>query len=123
MEQILLFQVPETNAVKIKRFAGTLHIRTSIVMPEDYRQTLGCLAGKSAHKTNELFQGTPPEESLLLFCDLSEKHLNQMLGKIRKEGIEIDYKAVLTPSNQNWNVLWMYGEMEREKKQYELSSH
>ena len=118
MEQIILFQVPEADAVRIKRFAGTLHIRTRMAEPEEYRQTLGCLAGITTHKSSERYEGTPPKESLLLFCNVSEKHLDELLARIRKENILLDYKAVLTPSNQNWNVLRMYGEMEKEKRLY-----
>lgn len=115
MEQILLFQLPQADAVRLKHLAGALHIRTITVEKEEYWQTLGHLAGKLPHKAVEPYQGETPGQSLMVFCDVTEKHLDRMLANIRKEGISADYKAVLTPSNQNWNVLRMYAEMEKER--------
>ncbi len=67
----------------------------------------------------EFFCGGAPEESLMIFCDVTEKHFGRALGLFREKGIRIDYKAVLTPTNAKWNVLRFYAEMAREKAEYE----
>lgn len=121
MEQMLLFQVPEADAVRLKRLAGAVHIRTGIIEKEEFWQTIGYLAGKTPHKTAECYQGEVPEQSLMVFCDVTEKHLDRILANIRREGIFVDYKAVLTPFNQNWNVLRMYAEMEKERASLGIS--
>lgn len=67
--------------------------------------------------------GQPKEgvqkESLMVFCDVSEKHFNRTLALMRERAVKIDYKAVLTPTNREWNVLRLYAELAREKAEYE----
>ena len=51
-------------------------------------------------------------------CDVTEKQMNRLLMELRRREIRIDYKAVLTDTNRNWNVGQMYLEMARERAMY-----
>lgn len=62
---------------------------------------------------------TVSKESLMLFCDVGEKHFNRALALLRSRAVRVDYKAVLTPTNREWNVLRLYAELAREKAEYE----
>lgn len=102
---------------------AAMKIRCERIPVHAYRQTLGELASgkvkKSAAQTIEDDRGDAPKESLMVFCDVGEKHFNRALALLRSRAVRIDYKAVLTPTNREWNVLRLYAELAREKAEYE----
>lgn len=57
---------------------------------------------------------TPP--SLLILCGLRDKRLDKVLFELRRADIPIDYKAILTPSNQEWTVPELMKELQRERQ-------
>ena len=57
---------------------------------------------------------TPP--SCLVLCGLRDKRLDKVLFELRRADIPIDYKAVLTPSNQEWTVPKLMKELQRERQ-------
>ena len=44
---------------------------------------------------------------------------DKLLAALRTAGIRIPHKAVLTPTNQNWNVYQLAQELERERQAME----
>ena len=56
-----------------------------------------------------------PSDSILIFCDLSEKHLNRMLFELKSRKVQIDLKAILTPTNRRWTLRQLHNELERER--------
>lgn len=57
---------------------------------------------------------TPP--SCLVLCGLRDKRLDKALFELRRADIPIDYKAILTPSNQEWTVPELMKELQRERQ-------
>lgn len=57
---------------------------------------------------------TPP--SCLVLCGLRDKRLDKVLFELRRADIPIDYKAILTPSNQEWTVPELMKELQRERQ-------
>ena len=57
---------------------------------------------------------TPP--SCLVLCGLRDKRLDKVLFELRRADIPIEYKAVLTPSNQEWTVPELMKELQRERQ-------
>lgn len=69
-------------------------------------------AEDAAHSGNAAAEGTVPAQdtacgpavqtppSLLILCGLRDKRLDKVLFELRRADIPIDYKAILTPSNQ-----------------------
>lgn len=57
---------------------------------------------------------TPP--SCLVLCGLRDKRLDKVLFELRRADIPVDYKAVLTPSNQEWTVPELMKELQRERQ-------
>ena len=45
--------------------------------------------------------------------------MHKLLTALRKKRVQIDYKAILTPTNSTWDVLHVYLEMAKEKAMYE----
>lgn len=56
---------------------------------------------------------------MLLFCDVTEKHLDKFLFELRNKQSSIDYKAVLTPTNRMWNVRRLSAHMAMERMSHE----
>ncbi len=136
MEKVLLFQVQDKEAAAITGIFAAMKVRCERIPAWAFRQTVGGLASGAAAlmetpsggaakeqaaklSAPEFFCGDAPEKSLMIFCDVTEKHFGRALGLFREKGIRIDYKAVLTPTNAKWNVLRFYAEMAREKAEYE----
>ena len=116
MEKILLFQCENTQ--EIKQIAAALKIKTAEIGTEFFRETIGALEKGDVKQPKEAFTGTPPEGSLMVFCNVTEKHFDRVLAELRKKQIAVSYKAVMTPTNKRWSVLRLYLELAREKKAY-----
>lgn len=116
MEKVLLFQLSDRDRQIVEKISSNMRIKVSVVEKEQYRQTIGVLAKECNFAPSEVFTGMPPEGSLIVFCNLTEKHMDKMLFELRSRKADITYKAALTPVNAKWNVLRMYVMMEQEKK-------
>lgn len=116
MEKILIYQVKEKEAVK--QLLAPMKIRLEEIETADLKQSIGSLAEGKKNVLVAPFTGNAPQESLMVFCGVSEKHFDKILFALRKKQIQIDYKAVLTPTNQKWNVLMLLVELAREKSQF-----
>lgn len=121
MEKLLAFHFNETELFQLRQLAAALKIRIEAVDSIDYKQTLGDLVSGKKNPLTEAFTGDVPEENLLLLCDFTEKRMDKLLLSLRKSQLPIDYKAVLTPTNRQWNVLRLLLEMRAEKAAYERS--
>ena len=115
MEKILGYHIREKE--KLERILAPMKIRFEEIQEADLRQRVGDLAeGKKAPLVVP-FTGMAPEESLLIFCGVSEKHLDKILFTLRSMQMKIDLKSVLTPTNAGWTVLMLFLELSKEKKQ------
>lgn len=54
--------------------------------------------------------------SCLVLCGLRDKRLDKVLFELRRADIPIEYKAVLTSSNQEWTVPELMKELQRERQ-------
>lgn len=120
MEKILLFNINTDDMEKIKRIVLPMHIKVINIKPADYKETIGTLIklDKNKTSTDHPFTGDIPDESLMLFCNIPDKKMDKILLNIKKNNIQITYKAILTPYNANWTVLRLFLEMEREHIAY-----
>ena len=118
MESILLFQTGKTEEQKIRRLAGAKKIRVITADQVDFDKPLIAYLQKGLPVSDAASgESDVPSESLLVFCDLTQKHFDKMLFEIRQAGIRIDYKAVLTSVNRTWSVRKLYGELAREHRE------
>ncbi len=123
--QILLYNITnEEQKKKIKALILRLKIRARIVEKNRYAEPIGRLAGMnidpakepSDRSISEMTEGdmTDFSDEMLIFCFLPDGLLNQMLQGLRKAGVYIPLKAVLTPSNCMWNSYMMHREIAKE---------
>ena len=82
--------------------------------PNDYQKSIGQLAGFPDQTATHTSDGTSLDGSMLIFCDVKERHQNQILEKLCTMDVSITYKAILTPTNRHWTVFQLYDELHRE---------
>lgn len=141
MEKLLLIHSTKEIQLQVKNVASRLKLALDII-PEEY---CGCrlkelAAGKYAQNPPDtvasdstVAEGTIPSgsaategtvpapaaqtpPSCLVLCGLRDKRLDKALFELRRADIPIDYKAVLTPSNQEWTVPELMKELQRERQ-------
>lgn len=141
MEKLLLIHSTKEIQLQVKNVASRLKLALDIIS-EEY---CGChlkelAAGKYAQNPPDtvasdstVAEGTIPSgsaategtvpapaaqtpPSCLVLCGLRDKRLDKVLFELRRADIPIDYKAVLTPSNQEWTVPELMKELQRERQ-------
>lgn len=139
MEKLLLIHSTKEIQLQVKNVASRLKLALDII-PEEY---CGCrlkelAAGKYAQNPPDAAtlgstaaDGTAPSDSiaadgtvpaaqtppsLLILCGLRDKRLDKVLFELRRADIPVDYKAILTPSNQEWTVPELMKELQRERQ-------
>ena len=119
MEKLLVFHLDDNHMKKLRQITGSLKIRVEEVPSCDYLKTLEMIVNKTTSPMIQPFCGNVPSESLIVFCDFTEKKMDKLLLALRRDQVSIDYKAVLTPTNRKWNVMRLYLEMQAEKAAYQ----
>lgn len=119
MEKLLLIHSTKEIQLQVKNVASRLKLALDII-PEEY---CGCrlkelAAGKYTQNPSDAActPAAPTPPSLLVLCGLRDKRLDKALFELRRADILIDYKAILTPSNQEWTVPELMKELQRERQ-------
>lgn len=122
--QILLYNITNEEQKKvIRRLVLRLKIRARLVEKAQYDDPIGTLAGMRIEPPASVIPGADPvspgdttdfQDEMLVFCFVPDGLLNQFLLGLRKAGISIPLKAVLTPSNCSWNSYMLHGEISAE---------
>lgn len=122
-ETVLLINFQDAKQLReIKMILLSMKIKMKTVEKKDYLQKIGYLAGlKDMEAVQEVYDGEELEKEVMIFANLREAQLDQILYRIRKNGVKkVDYKAILTDTNKDWNVPQLYeelaGEHEKMKK-------
>lgn len=119
MERILLYNVCANE--EIIRIASNMRIKCGTIDAEDQDRLIKDLASDINIKENTSNSKIIQEayiESMLIFCDVSEKHMDKLLFEIKHRSIDITYKAILTPTNSRWSLREMLIQMRRERFEY-----
>lgn len=132
MEKILLFGTKPADTLLVKKLADNMRIAVQKVPVSLYDCTIEQLLavkgagimGGAQNKVQNFAVDTvqvelKSEPGMLLFCDVTEKHLDKFLFELRNKQSRIDYKAVLTPTNRTWNVRRLYAHMAMERMSHE----
>ena len=81
----------------------------------DYAQTVGALAGAAGCvRTEEVYAGLPLGEPMLVFCGFYGDRMNHALNAMRRTGLRIPYKAMLTAANRGWRPAELFAELQKE---------
>ena len=84
------------------------------------QEQVGALAGAAGFEKAGAASTADPEapeklqEEMLVLCNFSEARLDALLQGMRRSGIRIALKAMLTESNAGWTFLQLYEELSEE---------
>jgi len=102
-ETVMLFYIDDEKQKAVSDVMEKLSVRVIVPEREKYGCTVGYLAG---------FAGFPETDSeeigregeLMIFAGISSKRLDTLLAALRKSGISIRFKAVVTAANQSFTI-------------------
>ena len=110
---VLVYNCSGPKFAKMHQIFAMLHLLMRNVTPDKYHLTL---------KQLETAQGeageaqSPIPESMLVFCNVNQALLQQVLEVIRLSKLPpISLKAVMTETNQDWTSLQLYEELCKER--------
>lgn len=118
MERVLVFQMKDGNLEKLKKTAGNMRIKMLVVEKGNFKQVVGDLLEQKRNPLTDSYEGEAAAGSMIVMDGFSDKRLDAFLNALKREQIQIDYKAVTTTVNKKWTVLQMYLEMEKERLAY-----
>lgn len=111
---LLLYHLDDRKGAKIRLLCMKLKIRAVSVKPEQYLAPIGSLAGM-IDGSGLTYSGAELEREMLVMAGFSQSLLDAFLQGFRKDKIPpVPLKAVITPTNLNWNSLQLYTELCRE---------
>ena len=112
---LLLCNIPERKMGALRLCAVQLGLHLVAVPPE--RQGLTAeevLSGVQEAKAPQ----APFTEELLMLCGLPDRTVDGLLARLRRQRATIALKAVLTPTNREWPLDRLYGELCRERQAF-----
>ena len=117
-EKILLYNVKEPQ--DIIKAASNMRIASGFINESDSYKTLAELAAEVKGIPSDVagYHSQEDKESLVIFCDVTDKHMDRLLFEMRQKNTGVTFKAVLTDANKKWNISHMLVEMRRERFEY-----
>ena len=113
-EHILAFGCEAILPLLTQTFAPRKMAVRPVALPE-LAQTVGALAGAvDCLRTEEVYTGAPLSEPMLVFCGFYGDRMNQALGAMRRTGLRVPYKAMLTAANRGWKPAELLEELQKE---------
>ena len=117
-DKILLYNVKEPQ--DIIKAASNMRIASGFINESDSYKTLAELAAEVKGIPSDVagYHSQEDKESLVIFCDVTDKHMDRLLFEMRQKNTGVTFKAVLTDANKKWNISQMLVEMRRERFEY-----
>ena len=118
LEKILLYNVK--NPQDIIKAASNMRIAAGFINESDSDKTLAELAAGVRGISSDVseYHSQEDKESIVIFCDVTDKHMDRLLFEMRQKNTGVTFKAVLTDTNKKWNIRQMLVEMRRERFEY-----
>ena len=117
MERIVLYNVK--NSENIIKSASNMRIK-SIVLSEDMTsKTLkDVLDSAKDYKSGDDIFYNEAKAGIVIFCNVTDKHMDKLLFELRNGSSKADYKA---KTNSQWTITRILAQMERESMEYRRS--
>ena len=91
----------EQTAV-LKSILVQMGARIKNVAPEAVGQTVGCLLGRKGFDARENPEAPTLAEPMLVLDGFTDKRLEILLREMKKHGVSVPYKAIVTETNIGW---------------------
>lgn len=102
------------RAAALKAILVQMGARIKNVPPEAVGQTVGCLLGRKGFDARENPEAPALAEPVLVLDGFTDKRLEILLREMKKHGVSIAYKAIVTETNIGWLFHQLYDELARE---------
>ena len=125
-QTVLLYNFTDPNRLaKVQQALLPLGFRLRIVRKEDYKKPVGALAGVKGMEDEAAAEPSGGEgarggeidfsDEMAVMAGVTSAQVDAFIRALRRNGGgRIDYKAVLTPYNKNWDSVRLYREIRRE---------
>ena len=118
-ETVLLYNFTDSERLmKVRQALMPLGFRLKAVEKRDYGKPIGMLAGvKGMEETGaeEPYAGPGFDDEMAVLAGLTSGQVDAFIVALRKKGVgRIDYKAILTPYNKDWDSVTLYREIKKE---------
>ena len=114
---VLAFGLDAAELKGLKAACARKSVRLRRATPADCGQSIGALCGAAKRREDAAPGGALPGP-MLVFAHFREKQLDMFLSELRTARLGKDaLKAVLTPTNAQWDAAALYAELAREKSQ------
>lgn len=118
MEKIVLYNVD--HAKDIIKAAANMRIKSIVVEDDMLSSALKEVLVKCRDYRPEdnISDKRLDKAGLVIFCDVTDKHMDKLLFEMRNRSYKVDYKAVMTKTNSQWTIARILAQMERESLEY-----
>lgn len=114
--ETVLFYEPEGGAqgARLKSILVRMGVRIKNVPAEAVGQTIGCLLGRKDFDARENPEAPALPEPMLVLDGFTDKRLEILLREMKKSGVSVPYKAIVTETNLGWLFHQLYEELAAE---------
>lgn len=119
---VLLFNFQDKlRKEQIKKMLLVQHLVIKEVPKEEYLNPIGIYAGaEGAAASGQKYEGEELGGEMMIFAGLSGDQIDKVLMGFRKNKLErVNYKAILTSTNQYWNAVRLFEELKREHEAFQ----
>ena len=102
------------QTTKLKSILVQMGVRIKNIAPEAVGQTIGCLLGRKGFDARENPEAPALEQPMLVLDGFTDKRLEILLREMKKHGVSVPYKAIVTETNIGWIFHQLYEELARE---------
>ena len=114
---VLAFGFDAAELKGLKAACARKSVRLRRVLPEDCGRSIGALCGAGRRRESAAPGGTLPGP-MLVFAHFRDRQLDAFLSELRTARLGKNaLKAVLTPTNAQWDAAALYAGLAREKSQ------
>ena len=115
-ETVLLYNFNGERKKQLTKALLPLGFRLKAVAKEDYLKPVGFLAGlKDMEDNGSVYEGEEFQDEMMLMAGFTSVRIDTLIGALRKNGVgRINYKAVLTETNKNWDSASLFQELKKE---------
>ena len=118
MEKIVIYNVE--HAENIIKCASNMKVKSIVIDDDMLSATLkDILVNVKDYKAGDtLYARSLNKPGIVIFCDVTDKHMDKLLFEMRTGSSKVDYKAVKTSTNSQWTIARILAQMERESMEY-----
>ena len=114
---VLAFGFDAAELKGLKALCAKKSVRLRRVLPEDHGQSIGALC-LAARRSEDATPGGVLPGPMLVFAHFRDRQLDMFLSELQTARLgRTALKAVLTPTNAQWDANTLYAGLAREKTQ------